>query len=1143
MPRSFSYEISRNEVDEFYGAKTASIGAKLEAAGAVGKITRRRSGLLMALEADVVVDGKKYHSMVEIDCDDPPIIVDSTCSCPEGFDCAHGAALALAAYAPSHPGSRAQKKQLSQTQQSQDFYQAAKWVHTLVNVANLANTHDNDDSQNGARSSKAKPKTVQRLVFVLSPGIGERLRLNMHLAKVSRQGLLIPNQKLCKPSLDRPQQYLRDEDILLLAKIQRLLKDSHIYFSDFPGVKVASEAWWPILKSMSEQGILFYNSFGKQQWAPAPVRLGEPRRAIPRWLEGENDILVPFVYVEPSPTFFSLLIPALYIDIRQQQGSNEAILGSIESDYPKRLLQIWQEGDAMTQAAATAIAPLLMNHDMPVRLPLPPLGELTEAHPTSVTPCLQITLRPPLTTPNTFFAYPQMLLGEVTFDYGIGVSFPPLLENADPVETIFVKQKRIVLHRLPEVEKQALDRLAKCGLQFLRDILNPSTLVPLHQIAVVPDASASRASWAVFLAGPAIEELRAEGWKVTLDDTAQFEVIEPEDTYEDIEDDPEAGNDWFRFETGIVHEGRRISLLPALAAAFAALPPGAILPAPESFSEEAILALPIDDEQTRFVKFPARRFYRVLHEIRHLLIANDTHKDTVTMHRIEAALLADSLGTTEHEALRDLGARLRGGVDATDPPPPPKELKATLRPYQTDGYHWLQFLTNYGLNGVLADDMGLGKTLQTLAHILREVETGRHNGKPSLVVAPTSVLPNWASEAAKFSPTLNTLVLHGKERSNAFENIASHQLVVTSYPLLVRDENILVKQDFHLIILDEAQAIKNPTTKMARAACRLKSAHRFCLSGTPLENHLGELWSLFRFLMPGFLSSHENFTKKFRTPIEKHDDSECRTALHRKVRPLILRRTKDEVAAELPPKTVITHPIEINDAQQELYESVRAVMDKRVRDALAAQGAEKSHIIFLQALLKLRQICCHPALLGDDSSTAARAPSAKLEYLLDMLPTLLEEGRRILLFSQFTSMLAIIREHIERLSIPYTLITGSTTDRRTPVEDFQKGRVPLFLISLKAGGTGLNLTAADTVIHYDPWWNPAVENQATDRAHRIGQGKPVFVHRLICKGTVEERIHELQARKAGLVASLLEGTSHKIQLDEQTINDLLAPLT
>jgi len=472
---------------------------------------------------------------------------------------------------------------------------------------------------------------------------------------------------------------------------------------------------------------------------------------------------------------------------------------------------------------------------------------------------------------------------------------------------------------------------------------------------------------------------------------------------------------------------------------------------------------------------------------------------------------------------------------------PPAGLNATLRPYQQEGLAWLQYLRQQNLGGVLADDMGLGKTLQTLAHVLLEKESGRLD-QPALVVLPTSLLHNWQSEAARFAPDLRVLTLHGNGREALFAQIAEHDLVLTTYPLLWRDEEALQARRYHLLILDEAQHVKNPKSRAAVTLRTLQARHRLCLTGTPLENHLGELWAQFDFLLPGLLGSQKQFNQHWRTPIERGTDRQRAQLLAKRLRPFMLRRRKDQVATELPEKTLITRTVVLEGGQRDLYETVRAAMEKKIRDAIANSGLAKSHIVVLDALLKLRQVCCDPRLLPGETGKRS-AGSAKLELLRDMLPELVEEGRRILLFSQFTSMLALIGQTLDELGLAYVQLTGDTLDRATPVQQFMQGQVPVFLISLKAGGVGLNLTAADTVIHFDPWWNPAAENQATDRAHRIGQQQPVFVYKLIAAGSIEERIAELQQRKAALAESILEsGSSSGARFNAADLEALLAPL-
>ena len=512
----------------------------------------------------------------------------------------------------------------------------------------------------------------------------------------------------------------------------------------------------------------------------------------------------------------------------------------------------------------------------------------------------------------------------------------------------------------------------------------------------------------------------------------------------------------------------------------------------------------------------------------------------VKLSRIEAALLSAVPGGAAPTNLMRLRERLRDfrGVTRADPA---AGFGARLRPYQQSGLDWLQFLREYDLAGILADDMGLGKTVQALAHLHLEKAAGRAD-RPSLVVAPTSVLPNWREEAARFAPELRVLVLHGVRRSDDYSRIAEADLVVTSYPLLARDRQTLAAHEYHLAIFDEAQFLKNAKTQARAAAASLRARHRIALTGTPIENNLGELWSHFDLLLPGFLGDAKQFARAWRTPIEKEGDRERLTRLVKRVRPFILRRTRAEVLDDLPEKTEIVRHVELDGAQRDLYESLRIALDRSLRQAIHRKGIAGSQIVILDALLKLRQACCDPRLVKAPAAKAAHGVSAKLEALREMLAELREEGRRALLFSQFTSMLDLIEPELPALAVRHVRLDGATVDRVTPVKRFQAGEADVFLISLRAGGTGLNLTAADTVIHFDPWWNPAVEAQATARAHHIGQDKAVFVYKLVALGTVEERILELIERKRALANALLgEGRAGGALITEEDIRMLLAP--
>jgi SNF2 family DNA or RNA helicase len=366
---------------------------------------------------------------------------------------------------------------------------------------------------------------------------------------------------------------------------------------------------------------------------------------------------------------------------------------------------------------------------------------------------------------------------------------------------------------------------------------------------------------------------------------------------------------------------------------------------------------------------------------------------------------------------------------------------------------------------------------------------------------------------------LRGLLLHGRRRRESFPLIDHMDVIVTGYSLLQVDSQILLEREYYMVILDEAQTIKNPQARVSVLARALRAEHRLALTGTPVENHLGELWSLFAFAQPGLLGEQRQFQQHYRTPIEKFALQSRAEALARRVNPFMLRRTKDAVASDLPPRIQIVESIVFDERQRDLYDGVRLASHRHIQQLVSAQGLARSQITVLDALLKLRQVCCDPRLLAATDAQEP-APSAKLEWLCGALPELIESGRRVLVFSQFTSMLRLIEAAVTALGIPYCLLHGQTRHRDQVITRFQSGAVPLFLISLKAGGAGLNLTAADTVIHYDPWWNPAVVAQATDRAHRIGQDKTVFVYKLIARDTVEEKILQLQAAKHTLASRI-----------------------
>ena len=481
------------------------------------------------------------------------------------------------------------------------------------------------------------------------------------------------------------------------------------------------------------------------------------------------------------------------------------------------------------------------------------------------------------------------------------------------------------------------------------------------------------------------------------------------------------------------------------------------------------------------------------------------------------------------EALR---RRLRA-LSVAPEPDLPLGLEGTLRPYQRHGLAWLQFLEELGAGGILADDMGLGKTITTLAFLLRQKE--KRGAAPSLVVCPTSVATGWLREAARFTPGLNMVLYHGPSRDPAA--VAKADVAVTTYALLRADVEALAAIPFRTVVLDEAQNIKNPESATTRAATRLSARTRLALSGTPMENRLRELWSLASFANPGILGTPRAFDTRFERPLTADRAAPVAPELRAIVRPFLLRRTKTEVLTELPPKTEIDRTVTLTTADKRMYDALALTLRDGLRQDIEKRGLGAASLSVFAALTRLRQMACDPRLV--DPSLVAIA-SAKREAFMDLVRELVAEGRRALVFSQFVSLLTLWRRDLDQEQIGYEYLDGATTRRDEVVQRFQEGSAPLFLISLKAGGTGLNLTAADTVIHCDPWWNPAVEDQATDRAYRIGQDKPVTVVRLVARGTIEEKILALKAKKRELTSAVIgEGGGALAGITEEDIRLLL----
>jgi superfamily II DNA or RNA helicase len=671
----------------------------------------------------------------------------------------------------------------------------------------------------------------------------------------------------------------------------------------------------------------------------------------------------------------------------------------------------------------------------------------------------------------------------------------------EPGGPVFVRRDRTA-------EAAAQDAIRQDGMVQMRIATGPASSKG-RLIYLFRGRDAAEA-WQGFIA-ERLPTLQALGWRHEIDTSFGPRLVQQVGLCDmRVADAPQGA---FSLDFGIEIDGVRHPLLPILLR----LRDRGGMAAARIVDNEVVTSL----DDGRILRLPADRIARLLGVMDDLLeSAARSTDETMVLDGAAAPSVLDleDLVTTRWQdgaMIIEQVARFRPVADIP-PALPPARFKAELRPYQQLGVNWLQHLRANSQGGLLADDMGLGKTAQTIAHIAIEEDAGRLD-RPVLVVVPTSLVPNWTAELRRFAPHLRVAVLHGLDRHEKRRDLTAIHVVITTYTVLARDIDDMAALPWHIVVLDEAQAIKSPTAKATHAVCRLQTRHRLCLSGTPIENNLGELWSQFAFLMPGLLGTRKSFNRRFRAPIEKDADPLRRGQLATRIRPFILRRTKAAVATELPPKHTILRRITLAPDQRELYETIQATMHAKVVAAIAARGVAQSHVMVLQALLKLRQVCCDPRLAGLPPGGA----SSKLDDLLSMVCEMVAEGRRILLFSQFTTMLDLIKPALTASGITFVELRGDTVDRAAPVQRFEAGEVPLFLISLKAGGRGLNLTSADTVIHYDPWWNPAVEDQASDRAHRIGQTKSVFVYKLIAADTVEERIVALQERKAALATLAL----------------------
>jgi superfamily II DNA or RNA helicase len=1093
-----------------------------------------------------------YAQTIEIaDIDGEFLDIEGECSCPVGFNCKHVAAVLFGAMAQQSRASRATPRVVPAASGRSGHAGSLELLPDLkpsrappvpvpeVLDPSLAGWLDSLTRLEQTETEDYPPDIRQRLIYVLDAGqhhVGvPHVAVTPTSVRLLKDGSFSDKTIVFNPGNGlQPNvgKFIRPSD----RDILRRLREMRYAATGQAAIALVGEEGASALEAMIATGRTHWGSV-----AGLVITRGPARRGQLTWRLADNGAQFPDFAIEEAPEVLVLrLSPPWYVE------ATTGIMGPVETGFAARIA-----AEILSAPPVPARQGKLLRAAIARRLPALAAIEPPELEPQQIggppVPSLRLMVLHSTPSHDFGFAIPS----------SIGLLEPEPL----PVARLFYRyagvevgaddtRDRPTFARDARIVEVARDRSAERKAVALLDDLGFEPLSHQHPYGLSEArrndftlAEGDDSEWIDVLYHD-VPKLRAAGWEIEI--TADFPVhLVLADGEIAAELRENSGIDWFDLDLGVMVGGERIDLVPAILGALASPNFNALVVSDPSFDDLA-LYLPLGDGRTLAVSAARMRpIIATLHEL-FTSGAIDAKTKRIGFSLCDAASITELESTTSHagivwrggERLRELGRLLRetGSIPRAELPP---SFAATLRPYQARGVDWLQFLRAAGLGGVLADDMGLGKTVQALAYLAIERAGGRMD-RPALVVAPTSVLPNWRREAERFTPDLKVLTLHGLDRKSRFGEIADHDLVLTTYPLLARDHAILKAQLWHVIVLDEAQVIKNPDAATTKLVFELEAHHRLCLTGTPLENHLGEVWSLFAFLSPGFLGDRQSFKRRWRTPIEKRGDAERRRLLARRIRPFLLRRTKTEVATELPPKTEIVESIEMDAAQRDVYESIRLSMHTKVRAAIAAKGLARSRIVVLDALLKLRQACCDPRLLKLQRS-GAKVRSAKLERLMEMLPELIEEGRRALLFSQFTSMLTLIEQALQAAGMGYTLLTGDTRDRETQIRRFQSGEVPLFLISLKAGGLGLNLTAADTVIHYDPWWNPAVEDQATDRAHRIGQDKPVFVHKLVMLSSIEEKIEVLKSRKRDLAAGLFNpDAGSTLDLTEADIEDLFA---
>ena len=995
--------------------------------------------------------------------------VEGECSCPVGYNCKHVVAVLFQVMSEHQP---TPSPKVMKHQNVMDI-EAKKWLNKFIQTTNETQT-----------LSVEEPKEEFLIYRLFEYRYYDNSDLEFYRAKVLKKGGISKGSILSRENLFDNytwKDYVENIDKEIIPSLLNLVDQKRHRYSK--SISFSGEYGAMILKKLIDTNKCYF----KSNMDPLQF-VATPKKLTFSWQEGEeksqlvsNLMSHEYLIVKTNPAFC--------IDTFKN------LIYEIETDYNADILNFMLNAPALPNSSIETITHTILERLPDIEFPLPSTFEIEH---------LEVEPKPYLYIYGQNVQNSVMQMMKLSFlygDYEIDSYFRP------ETKTVTKDNRAIKIIRDKTKECEYREVIETLGFEFES---NPTVLAYLsinhnsRQISIE--------QWRDFTQN-SVPELRASGWEIEIDDAFNysFEYI---DTITVESSEGGDTNPWFELSFSVDIGGRTVSLLPIVASLLQEFDSVDTLPQ----------KLNLELEEGKFLHIDSKEIKPILRTIFELF--DKKEGDNLIIQPFDAHLLdfddASDVIWKGAKELKALSQKLKDfkGIESVTTSP---NLQANLREYQQFGLNWLNFLHEFSFSGILADDMGLGKTVQTLAFLQLLKHRGELN-KPSLIVMPTSLIGNWKNEITKFTPDLTFLELYGVDRAKAFKDIENHDLILTTYQLAQRDEEKYKDKRFGYIILDEAQKIKNPKTKMAIAIKSFHSEYKLALSGTPIENHLGELWSIFDFLMRGFLDNLKLFKSFYQNPIEQEHDLKRRALLNKKIAPFILRRTKEEVVKELPPKTEIIKRAKFDKKQAKLYENIRVTMEQKVREAIAGKGLSRSHITILDALLKLRQVCCDPSLLKLESAKKVKE-SAKLEMFLELIEDL--EGRKVLVFSQFTSMLTILEKAIKKRKISYTKLTGATRKREEAIAKFTKGDANIFLISLKAGGVGLNLVEADTVIHYDPWWNPAVENQATDRAYRIGQDKAVFVYKLIVENSIEEQIIKLQEKKKSLQAGIYKGSEEQ----------------